>query len=90
VKRIGWDPEKDVTLVGTSANFDALRSGKVDAITADTMMANLPKGGLKDLGDLAIYNIPLAGSGIMVQAAWLPANRVRRQDSSRQRLLLAL
>jgi NitT/TauT family transport system substrate-binding protein len=76
IKMMGWVPGKDITLVEHSANLDALKSGKVDAIMASNqVVALLPNSGFKDLGDLAKYKIPFAGSGILVKAAWLPQNR---------------
>lgn len=75
-RRMGWDPQKDVTLVGDAATVDALKSGKVDAILGSAMVAGMAVDShFKDLGDLSVYKIPLAGSGIMVEQGWLAAHR---------------
>jgi hypothetical protein len=39
------------------------------------LTAMAPARGLHEIVDLAQYNIPLAGSGIMAERAWLAANR---------------
>ena len=76
VKKMGWTPGKDVTLVEQGATVDALKRGKVDAVVGSAMIvAVAQKNNFKDIGDLTQYNIPLAGSGIMVEKDWLPANR---------------
>ena len=75
-RQMGWDPQKDVTLVGDAATVDALKSGKVDAILGSAMVVGLALDShFKDLGDLSAYKIPLAGSGIMVEHDWLAAHR---------------
>jgi ABC-type nitrate/sulfonate/bicarbonate transport system substrate-binding protein len=75
-KRLGWNPERDITLVAGGARLDALKQNKVDAIVASVMTIALgPQAGYKDIGDLSGYKIPMAGSGIMVDKAYLAANR---------------
>jgi NitT/TauT family transport system substrate-binding protein len=75
-KKLGWDPVRDVTLVAGSATLDALKADKVDAILASAMgIALAPQAGFKDIADLTTYRIPLAGSGIMVDKAYLAAHR---------------
>ena len=75
-KRLGWSPDRDVTLVGSSATLDALKQDKVDAILVSAMVIALaPNAGFKDVGDLSKYKIPMAGSGIMVDKAYLSSNR---------------
>ena len=75
-KKLGWDPDRDVTLVAGSATLDALKADKVDAILASAMgIALAPQAGFKDIADLTTYRIPLAGSGIMVDKAYLAAHR---------------
>ena len=75
-KRLGWSPDRDVTLVGGSATLDALKQEKVDAILASAMVIALaPEAGFKDIGDLTTYKMPMAGSGIMVDKAYLAAHR---------------
>lgn len=75
-KRLGWSPDRDVTLVGGSATLDALKQDKVDAILVSAMVIALAQNaGFKDVGDLSKYKIPMAGSGIMVDKAYLSSNR---------------
>lgn len=75
-RRMGWDPERDVTLVGGGSSLDAVTQKKVDAALASVMLtAMAPARGLHEIVDLTQYNIPLAGSGIMAERAWLAANR---------------
>jgi len=75
-RRLGWTPGRDVTLVGGSATLDALKQNKVDAILGSAMVIALaPQAGFKDIGDLTTYKMPMAGSGIMVDKAYLAAHR---------------
>lgn len=76
VRKMGWDPERDVTLVERGSSLNAVTEGKVDAAMASVMLVALAPGrGLREVVDLSQYNFPLAGSGIMVERAWLAANR---------------
>lgn len=75
-RQLGWSPDREITLVGGSATLDALKQDKVDAILASAMVIALaPQAGFKDIGDLTAYKIPMAGSGIMVDKAYLAAHR---------------
>ncbi len=75
-KRLGWTPGRDITLVSGSATLDALKQDKVDAILTSAMVIALaPQAGYKDIGDLTAYKMPMAGSGIMVDKAYLAAHR---------------
>jgi len=75
-KRLGWNPDRDITMVGGSATIDALKQDKVDAILGSAMVIALaPQAGFNDIGDLTRYKMPMAGSGIMVNKAYLAANR---------------
>jgi ABC-type nitrate/sulfonate/bicarbonate transport system substrate-binding protein len=75
-KRFGWSPDRDVTLVGGSANLDALKQDKVDAILTSAMVIALAsQAGFRDIGDLSAYKMPMAGSGIMVEKAYLAEHR---------------
>jgi ABC-type nitrate/sulfonate/bicarbonate transport system substrate-binding protein len=75
-RQLGWSPAHDITLVAGSANLDALKQDKVDAILASAMVIALaPQAGFKDIGDLTVYKMPMAGSGIMVDKAYLAAHR---------------
>ena len=75
-RRFGWSPDREITLVAGSANLEALKQDKVDAILASAMVVALaPQAGFKDIGDLTTYKMPIAGSGIMVDKAYLAAHR---------------
>ena len=75
-RKLGWNCEKDVTLVGGSATLDALKADKVDAVVTSAMVIALAtQAGFKDIADLTPSRMPLAGSGIMVDRAYLAANR---------------
>jgi len=75
-RKLGWSPDRDMTLVGGSASLDALKQDRVDAIVTSAMVIALaPEAGFKDIGDLTSYKMPLAGSGIMVDKAYLAAHR---------------
>ena len=75
-RQLGWSPDRDITLVAGSATLDALKQDKVDAILASAMVIALaPQAGFKDIGDLTAYKMPMAGSGIMVDKAYLAAHR---------------
>ena len=75
-RRLGWSPDRDITLVAGSANLDALKQDKVDAILTSAMVIALaPQAGFKDIGDLTPYKMPMPGSGIMVDKVYLAAHR---------------
>ncbi len=76
-KEMGWNPQKDIHLVADAANLNALKTGKADAILASALVTGslTPEMGFRDLGDLSSHNIPLAGSGIMIERKWLVAHR---------------
>ena len=75
-KQFGWDPDRDITLVAGSANIEALEQDKVDAILTSAMGIALgTQAGFTDIGDLSVYKMPMAGSGIMVDKAYLAPNR---------------
>ena len=75
-RKLGWSPDREITLVGGSATLDALKQDKVDAILASAMIIALaPQAGFKDIGDLTTYKMPMAGSGISVDKAYLAAHR---------------
>ena len=75
-RQLGWSPDREITLVAGSATLDALKQEKVDAILTSAMLiARAPQAGFKDIGDLSAYKMPIAGSGIMVDKAYLAAHR---------------
>jgi NitT/TauT family transport system substrate-binding protein len=75
-KKMGWEPGKDITLVGGGNALNPLLEGREDALLGPGMlfaMANEKK--LNDLVDLTQYRIPVAGSSILAEKNWLQANR---------------
>ena len=76
VRKMGWTPERDVTLVEGGSSLDAITEGKVDAAMASALLVALAQTrGLRPLVDLGEHQFPLAGSGIMAERDWLAANR---------------
>jgi ABC-type nitrate/sulfonate/bicarbonate transport system substrate-binding protein len=76
VKRMGWDPNKDISLMGNGNALNPLRQGREDALLGSAMLiAMAPELKLKDVIDLTQYKIPVAGSSILAERKWLQANR---------------
>ena len=78
---MGWNPERDLSLMSGANTMDALKSGRVDAIIASELHETMAlAAGYKVLVALDKYNIPNAGSGVNVSRAWLKNN----QDAARR------
>ena len=76
LKRKGWSPENDISLIGEGMAYEALKKNKVDAfIGSEIYYGMAEKQGAKDLVDLSEFNIAIAGSGINVDKEWLKSNR---------------
>ncbi|HEY4073405.1 MAG TPA: ABC transporter substrate-binding protein [Herbaspirillum sp.] len=76
IRKMGWQQGKDVTLVENASSVKALRENKTDALLGSALTASLARQNhFKDLGSLEQFNIPLAGSGVMIENKWLAANR---------------
>ena len=76
VRKMGWDPNKDISLMGNGNALNPLREGREDALLGSAMLfAMAPELKLKDLIDLAQYKIPVAGSSILAERNWLKGNR---------------
>ena len=70
--KMGWNPDRDISLMSDGTAFDALKSGREDALVGDEILqASASKLGYRDLLDLSVYHIPLAGSGINASRTWL-------------------
>ncbi len=70
--KMGWNPDRDISLMSDGTAFDALKSGREDALVGDEILqASASKLGYRDLLDLSVYHIPLAGSGINASRSWL-------------------
>jgi ABC-type nitrate/sulfonate/bicarbonate transport system substrate-binding protein len=75
-ERMGWDRNRDISLMANGAGPDLVKSGRVDAYTADEIaVGEAVKAGLRDLLDTASYQLPMPGSGVNALARWLPNNR---------------
>ena len=75
-KHMGWDPNRDVTLVGGTNSLNPLKEGRTDGFFASAMtIAMAPEMNLKLLIDLTPYKFPVGGSSIMAEKSWLAANR---------------
>ena len=75
-KHMGWDPNKDVTLVGNTNSLNPLKEGRTDGFFASAMtVAMAPEMNLKLLIVLTPYKFPVGGSSIMAEKSWLAANR---------------
>jgi NitT/TauT family transport system substrate-binding protein len=75
-KHMGWDPDRDVSLVGNANGVNPLREGRTDAFFGSAMNVSMaPEMNLKLLIDLTQYRFPVAGSGIMAEREWLKSNR---------------
>lgn len=73
---MGWEPGVDIMLVERANTIGAILEDRVDATMASAMLFALaPEAGLSDILDLEQYDLPLAGSGVMAERAWLAANR---------------
>ena len=71
-QKMGWDPDRDISLIADGTAFDVLKSGREDAFVGDEItQAMASKLGYRDLLDLSVYHIPLAGSGINASRSWL-------------------
>lgn len=76
IKKMGWEPGRDITLVGSGNALNPLKEGKEDALLGSAMLiAMAPELKLKDLADLSQYKIPVAGSSILAEKNWLQMNR---------------
>ncbi len=74
-KKMGWDPNFDLSLMGDALGVDALTKGYVDAIVAPELHATMAiDAGYKVIVDLLDYHLPVAGSGFAVSRPWLEKN----------------
>jgi NitT/TauT family transport system substrate-binding protein len=72
IRKMGWQQGRDVTLVEDASSVKALRENKSDALLGSALTASLAtQNHFKDLGSLEPLNIPLAGSGVMIENTWL-------------------
>jgi ABC-type nitrate/sulfonate/bicarbonate transport system substrate-binding protein len=75
-KSMGWNPDRDLSLMSGANTMDALKSGRVDAIIASELHETMAlAAGYRILVDLAKYNFPNAGSGVNISRSWLKENQ---------------
>lgn len=77
-RKMGWDPEQDLSILYGSLGVRWLKERMVDAVILDEMHAAYAVSiGLKPLVDLREWNEPIACSGVSVTQSWLaqPKNR---------------
>ena len=75
-RKMGWEPGKDITLVGGGNAINPLLEGKEDALLGSGMLfSKASEHKLNDVIDLTQYKIPVAGSSILAEKNWLAANR---------------
>jgi NitT/TauT family transport system substrate-binding protein len=75
-QHMGWDYKRDLSLFANGAGADVIKSGRVDAFTADEIaLAEALRQGFKDLVDTGIYRFPMPGSGVNAEKSWLLGNR---------------
>ncbi len=73
---MGWNPNSDWSMMRNGLAVEALQKGHVDAIVAPELHAAMAvNAGFKVLVDLGEYDLPIAGSAILVDRAWLEDNR---------------
>jgi NitT/TauT family transport system substrate-binding protein len=82
-KKIGLDPDKDVTLVqigSLQARTEALKQGALDGAMASTTDAPvLEAAGLHPLADLAAEKLPAVNDCVIATRAWATANKDKLQ-----------
>ncbi|HEV8022864.1 MAG TPA: ABC transporter substrate-binding protein [Candidatus Lustribacter sp.] len=75
-QKMGWNPDRDISLMADGTAYDVLAKGREDAFVGDEILqAMASKLGYRDLLDLSTYHIPLAGSGINAERTWLRDHR---------------
>ena len=74
-QRMGWNYNRDLSLFANGAGADVIKSGRVDAFTADEIAsAEALRQGFKDLVDTGAYRFPMPGSGVNAEKSWLAKN----------------
>ena len=75
-RKMGWDPNFDLSLMSNANEMEPLQKGAVDAIVAPGIaLVMAQKAGMKPLADLRTWNLPIAGSGVQTTASWVKDNR---------------
>jgi len=76
VKHMGWDPARDISLIGNGNSLNPLKEGRIDGALGSAMTFSMaPELNLKLLIDLTPYNFPVGGSSVLAERNWLRMNR---------------
>ena len=76
VKRMGWNPLLDISLLSNAMDVDTLKKGVVDAFIGDELGTTMAHAeGYKPLVEFWQWKIPMAGNGVNADRAWLQDNR---------------
>lgn len=76
LRKIGLDPERDVSMLANGNGPQSITKGLVDAFAGTSIArAESVKLGLRDLVDLGQYHFVMPGSGVNALASWLPGHR---------------
>lgn len=76
VKHMGWDPARDISLIGNGNSLNPLREGRIDGAFGSAMTFSMaPELNLKLLIDLTPFNFPVGGSSVLAERNWLRMNR---------------
>lgn len=77
-KRMGWNPEQDLSILYGSLGVRWLQEGVVDAVVLDeTPYAYATSIGLKPLVDMRPWNEPMPCSGVSATRSWLSKDNNR-------------
>ena len=75
-QRMGWDHNRDISLMASGTGGELIKRNRVDAFAADEIaVAEAVHLGYRDLVDTSVFNFPMPGSGINALKDWLPNNR---------------
>jgi ABC-type nitrate/sulfonate/bicarbonate transport system substrate-binding protein len=75
-RKMGWDPNQDISLMASGMGGELIKSGRVDAFSADEIaIGEAIHQGYRDLVDTGVYKFPMPGSGVNALKDWLPKNR---------------
>jgi ABC-type nitrate/sulfonate/bicarbonate transport system substrate-binding protein len=75
-KHMGWDPARDISLIGNGNSLNPLKAGRIDGALGSAMTFSMaPELNLKLLIDLTPFNFPVGGSSVLAERNWLLANR---------------
>ena len=76
LKHMGWDPTRDISLIGNGNSLNPLKEGRIDGALGSAMTFSMaPELNLKLLIDLTPYNFPVGGSSVLAERNWLRMNR---------------